>query len=89
MNDVRRGPRGRQPEVSPEAREIIARAEPLPNLERMVEVELIRKYAPCGQETEIQAVVHPGTVMRLPVTEAQRALQLGIARATNNTFRGD
>ncbi len=56
--------------------------------ERTVEVEVIRKYAPYGQETEIKKVVYPGTVMRLGVVEATRALQLGIARGTPNTFKG-
>jgi hypothetical protein len=53
---------------------------------RMVEVELTRKYAPGGQKVEIQQTVPPGTVMELPVHEATRALKLGIARATDETF---
>ena len=85
MTFVKRGP-GRPPKVSPEVPvEIVP--EPLPDLDRMIEVELIRKYAPYGQSTEIKAVEYPGTIIKLPVTEAQRTLQLGIARATDNTFR--
>jgi hypothetical protein len=56
---------------------------------RMVEVELTRKYAPGGQKVEIQQTVPPGTVMELPVHEATRALKLGIARATDDTFTED
>lgn len=52
----------------------------------MVEVEILHKYAPGGQKTEIMKVVYPGTVMELPVLEATRALKLGIARATDRTF---
>ena len=59
---------------------------PTVNPDRMVEVELIRKYAPGGQKTEVQKMVHPGTVIELPVLEATRALKLGIARATDRTF---
>jgi hypothetical protein len=56
------------------------------NPERMVEVELIRKYAPGGQKTEIMKTVPAGTVMELPVLEATRALKRGIARATDRTI---
>ena len=54
--------------------------------ERMVEVMLVRKYAPAGQTTEIMKTVPYGTVMKLPVLEATRALKLGIALATDETF---
>jgi hypothetical protein len=54
--------------------------------ERMVEVELIRKYVPYGQPQEIKQSVPAGTVMNLPQGEATRALKLGIARATDRTF---
>lgn len=59
---------------------------PAPAADRMVEVEILHKYAPGGQKTEIMKVVYPGTVMELPVLEATRALKLGIARATDRTF---
>lgn len=52
----------------------------------MIEVQLIRKYAPGGQTTEIQKTVPYGTVMELPVLEATRALKKGIALATDRTF---
>jgi hypothetical protein len=57
-----------------------------PVSERMVEVELIRKYVPYGQSEEIKQSVPAGTVISLPQKEATRALKLGIARATDRTF---
>jgi len=55
--------------------------------ERSIEVEILRKYAPQEQNTEIQAIVLPGTILKLPVAEATRVLKLGIARATDDTFK--
>ncbi len=52
----------------------------------LIEVEILRKYAPDGQPQEIKQTVPPGTVLELPKAEAVRALKLGIARATDRTF---
>jgi hypothetical protein len=75
--------RSADPEVT------VTKPKPVPPPERLVEVEILRKYAPGGQPQEIKSVVQPGTVMSLPVLEATRALKLGIARATDRTFDDD
>lgn len=67
-----------RPEAEPE--------EVAPVQERMIEVEVIRKYVPAGQPQEIQKTVPPGTVMEFPKDEAARMLKLGIARGTDRTF---
>lgn len=95
MIEEKRGP-GRPPKVRPEvapalteqaaAPEVLIYQAPSAPTVRMVEVELIRKYAPGGQTEEIQRTVPPGTVMKLPQAEATRALKIGIARATDATF---
>ena len=101
MLDLKRRPVGRPPKVRPEAsvplpeKSVAAEDKPSPRLyqipevppERAIEVEIMRKYAPEGQDTEIRAVVHPGTIMKLPVAEATRVLKLGIARGTDDTFK--
>lgn len=54
--------------------------------EKLVEVEMIRKYCPDGQPQEIKKTVPAGSVIFLPMTEARDALKRGIARATDRTF---
>jgi hypothetical protein len=64
--------------------------------DKLIEVQIVRKYAPMGfenvfgayipQPAEIKETVAPGTVMRLPSKEAQRAISLGIAVITANSF---
>jgi hypothetical protein len=100
MTEVSR-PVGRPPKVRPEAAPALTEQEVHtviaktldPELvlkpvdpERMIEVEMKRKYAPGGQKTEIMATVPAGTVLMLPVLEATRALKKGIAVATDRTF---
>jgi hypothetical protein len=75
--------------ADPEVTVTKPKSEPEPKAERLVEVEILRKYAPGGQPQEIKTVVQPGTVMELPVLEATRALKLQIARATDRTFDSD
>jgi hypothetical protein len=77
------------------AREAGAKA-PEPKTVKMIEVQIVRKYAPHGfenpdgvyvnQPSEIKETVAPGTVMRMPSDEAQRALSAGIAVITANSF---
>jgi hypothetical protein len=65
---------------------------------RMIEVQIVRKYVPYGfenpdglylpQPSEIKETVAPGTLLRLPSDEAQRALSAGIAVITARTFAG-
>lgn len=62
----------------------IDKAVPAP--EKMIEVELMRKYAFGGQPQEIKATVPAGTVMELPASEAVALLKKGYARATDRTF---
>lgn len=80
----------RQPKVRPEAtpisdQDMAIENKPVP-AEHLVEVEILRKYAPEGQPQEIKQTVLPGTVVELPKAEAVRVLKLGIARATDRTF---
>lgn len=94
MTEVKRGP-GRPPKVRPEAEisaeEVSAETmtllvEPVAEAPRMIEVQLLRKYAPAGQTQEIKTMVPAGTVMMLPVDEATRALKLRIACGTDKTL---
>jgi hypothetical protein len=89
MQDVKRGP-GRPPKVRPEAIEsdepVVEAAVKKAPEERMIELEIIRKYAPAGQDTEVLKTVPAGTVMLLPQHEASRLLKHGYARGTENTF---
>lgn len=85
MFEAKRGP-GRPPKVRPEAEVKELEAAPAPAEDRLVEVELTRKYAPLGQTEEVCQTVPPGTVLRVPRNEATRLLKFGIARATDDTF---
>lgn len=64
--------------------------------EPLMEVLLLRNYAPVHIENddgemvkqgEIKQKLLAGATPRLPKTEAARALKLGIAQVTENTFR--
>jgi hypothetical protein len=79
--------------VRPEAQPVVEKPflgivieKPASEPEKLIEVELRRKYAPDGQNTEIKTTVPAGTVISLPKAEAVRALKLGIALATDRTF---
>ncbi len=92
MLEVKRGP-GRPPKVRPEAQVLeapVAAAPVAPEVEapkeRLIEVELIRKYAPAGQETEVLKTIPAGSIAKLPQHEAARLLKMGYARGTENTF---
>ena len=69
----------REPAVKPEVKEESPK-------DRLIEVELLRKYAPAGQDTEILKTVPAGTVMKVPQHEASRLLKAGYARGTDKTF---
>lgn len=65
------------------------------NDESVVEVELLKAYAPefieddmgkLVEQGEIKRKVPVGTVIRLPASEATRAMRLQIALPTANTF---
>jgi hypothetical protein len=89
MQEVKRGP-GRPPKVRPEAIEsdepvAAATVEAAPE-ERMIEVELLRKYAPAGQDTEVLKTVPVGTVIKVPQQEAMRLLKAQYACGTERTF---
>lgn len=62
------------------------KAQRAPRAPRVIEVELLRKYVPDGQETEVKVAQPAGTVLSLPSEEAQRALKFGIAQITAKTF---
>jgi hypothetical protein len=84
MLEVKRGP-GRPPKVRPEA-EVLLEEKPAPAVERLVEIQVLRKYAPLGQTTEVCQTVPAGTVLKVPQHEATRLLKLGGACATDETF---
>ena len=91
--EVKRGP-GRPPKVRPEAIEVEEPVAAAPQAieekkaptEKMIELELMRKYAPAGQDTEVLKTVPAGSVIKLPQHEAARLLKMGYARGTENTF---
>lgn len=53
---------------------------------RQVEVELLRAYMPAGSGGFVSDKIPKGAVLKLPAKEAQRALKLNIATATDKTF---
>lgn len=64
--------------------------------EPLMEVLLLKTYAPVHIENdmgemvpqgEIKQKIAAGSTVRLPKTEAARALKLGIAQVTENTFK--
>jgi hypothetical protein len=64
--------------------------------DRMIEVLTLKKYTPHNVDdgfgnqipnTGVMQTVPVGTTLQLPEAEAQRALQLGIAQVTDNTFK--
>lgn len=86
----------KKPKVRPEANEVeavaaknsptVAIEKAPPALEKLVEVHLLRKYAPNGQPQEIKQTIPPGTVLELPASEAVALLKKGYALATDRTF---
>lgn len=84
MFEAKRGP-GRPPKVRPaEVLEVVEA--PAPAVERLVEVEIKRKYAPQGQTTEVCQTVPSGTVLKVTQLEAIRLMKHGAAVPTDSSF---